>query len=113
VISALMSFIMPRATGSRTRSRSPPSMPIYLSIGASSRWGLLNRQLEDVQQSREAPTFLFSGAYVAARRRHGPMMLMHGQVFDIESSAAEGIAMADPETESLRQALGGSEASSD
>jgi hypothetical protein len=32
-------------------------------------------QLEDVQRCREAPTFLFSGAYVAARRRHTLMML--------------------------------------
>ena len=40
------------------------------------RWGLLNSQPKDVRQSREAPTFLCSGADVAARRRRAPMMLI-------------------------------------
>jgi len=61
---------------------------MYLSIGASSRWGLLNRQLEDVQQSREAPTFLFSGAYVAARRCHPHMMLIRRKPKDISCGSA-------------------------
>jgi alpha-ketoglutarate-dependent taurine dioxygenase len=50
---------------------------MYRSIGASSRRRvLLNPQLENVRRAREAPTFLFSGAYVEARRRHAPMMLI-------------------------------------
>jgi hypothetical protein len=50
---------------------------MYRFIGASSsRWGLLIPQLEDVRWVREAPTFLFSGGYVAARRRHTLMMLI-------------------------------------
>ena len=32
-------------------------------------------QLEDVRRGREAPSFVISGTYVVARRRHGPMML--------------------------------------
>jgi hypothetical protein len=52
------------------------SSPMYRSIDASSRWVLSVTQLEDVRRDREAPTFVFSGAYVAARRRHGPMMLI-------------------------------------
>jgi hypothetical protein len=52
---------------------------MYRSIGASSsRWGLLIPQLKDVRWVREAPTFLFSGAYVADRRRHTLMMLIRG-----------------------------------
>src|SRR6266404_8518638 len=37
------------------------SSPMYRSIGASFRWGLLNRQLEDPRRSREAPTFATPG----------------------------------------------------
>src|SRR6266404_8669413 len=33
------------------------SSPMYRSIGASFRWGLLNRQLEGLRRSREAPTY--------------------------------------------------------
>ena len=51
-----------------------PDVPFHRCL--LSRWVLLNPQLEDVQRCREAPTFLFSGAYVAARRRHTPMMLI-------------------------------------
>ncbi len=46
------------------------SIPMYRSIGASSRGVLLNSQLEEVRRGREAPTFVLSGNYVAARRRH-------------------------------------------
>lgn len=51
------------------------SMPMYCSIGISSRWEFCNPQLEDVRRIREAPTFLFWKACVAARRRHTLMML--------------------------------------
>ena len=37
------------------------SSPMYRSIGASFRWGLLNRQLEGLRRSREAPTFATPG----------------------------------------------------
>jgi len=37
---------------------------------------LLMFQLEDVRRGREAPTFVFSGTYALARRRHDPMMLI-------------------------------------
>ena len=33
-------------------------------------------RLEDVRWAREAPTFLFSGTYVAARRHHTLMVLI-------------------------------------
>jgi len=37
-------------------------------------------QLEDVRRGREAPSFVISGTYVVARRRHGPMMLTLGLI---------------------------------
>ena len=46
------------------------------SIAASSRRGSLTPQLEDVRRGREAPTLVLSGTYVAARRRHAPVMLV-------------------------------------
>ena len=49
---------------------------MYRRIGVSSRWGLLNRQLEDLRRARETPPPAPLQPHVRLRRRHPPMMLI-------------------------------------
>ena len=54
------------------------SIPMYRSIGASSRWVLLISQLEDSRRAREAPPSASLRAHGSPCRRHTPMMLIPG-----------------------------------
>jgi hypothetical protein len=66
------------------------SIPMYRCMGVSSRREWLNCQLEDVRCGREAPTFVFSGIYAVARRRHPPMMLILLPCDTVASDSAMG-----------------------